>query len=320
LAVGWFWFLGTLVPVIGIVQIGAQSMADRYTYFPYIGLFVAIVWGIADLAERLRIPQRAVAAIGLAIVLVLGAVAWKQTGYWKDSQTLFTRTLAVTGPNVIAEYTLGQALQLSDPDRALPHLRRSIELTHATLLKHPAAGAPVWYSQAHVAAGTAQLMKARSVPTAAERLRLIDAATTDLNEALRIDPDAAHARTNLELAQTMRARIENVVAQVATQRNAQLDAQYNVFLNGGTTLSQQGKIAEAVAEFRKAVQLAPASPEARIYLALGLLQSNQLKEGAAELREAKKLDAAKANEFVTKALRLAPDAGNLDRLIAQAER
>jgi tetratricopeptide (TPR) repeat protein len=320
LAVGWFWFLGTLVPVIGIVQIGAQSMADRYTYFPYIGLFLAIVWGVSDLAERARIPQRAVAVIGIVIVVALSAVAWKQTGYWKDSETLFTRTLAVTGPNVIAEYTLGQALQLSDPDRALPHLRRCIELTRETLRQHRAAGAPVWYSQAYVAAGTALLMKSRKVPTAAERLRLIDAATNDLNEALRIDPDAAHARTNLELAATMRARIESVVSQVATQKNAELDAQYNALLNGGTALSQQGRIAEAVAEFRKAVQLAPASPEAHIYLALGLLQSNQMKDGAAELREAKKLDAAKANDYVTKALRLAPDAGNLDRLIAQAER
>lgn len=320
LAVGWFWFLGTLVPVIGIVQIGSQSMADRYTYFPYIGLFVAIVWGVADLAERARIPQRAVAGLGIAIVIVLAAVAWKQTGYWKDSETLFTRTLAVTGPNVIAEYTLGQALQLSDPDRALEHLHKCIDLTQQSLREHPNAGAPTWYPQAHVASGTALLMKARKVPTAAERLRLIDAATAELNEALRIDPDAPHARPNLELAATMRSRIESVVSQVATQQTAALDAQYNALLNGGTALSQQGRIPEAVEQFRKAVQLAPASPEAHIYLALGLLQSNRLKEGAAELREAKKIDAAKANDFVTKALRLPPDAGNLDRLIAQAER
>src|SRR5207253_9775930 len=144
------------------------------TYFPYIGLFIAIVWGTCVLAARVRIPQRAVAAIGIAAVAVLGAVAWKQAGYWKDSETLFTRTLAVTGPNVIAEYTLGQALQLSDPDRALLHLRRCIELTRETLREHPTAGAPVWYPQAHVAAGTALLMKSRSVPTAAERLLLID--------------------------------------------------------------------------------------------------------------------------------------------------
>jgi tetratricopeptide (TPR) repeat protein len=320
LAVGWFWFLGTLVPVIGIVQIGSQSMADRYTYFPYIGLFLAIVWGVADVARRVRIPERPFAASGVAIVALLACVAWKQTGYWKDSETLFARALAVTGPNVIAEYTLGQALQLTEPDRALTHLRKCIDLTRAALQEHPGAGSPVWYPQAHVAAGTALLMKARTAPTAAERLRLIDDATRNLNEALRIDPDAAHARPNLELASTMRAQIESVVAKVATQRNAELDARYNAFLNGGTALSQQGKIREAVEEFRKAVQLAPASPEARIYLALGLLQANELRDGAAELREAKKLDGALANDFVTKALRLAPDPGNLDRLIAQAER
>jgi len=320
LAIGWFWFLGTLLPVIGVVQIGAQSMADRYTYFPYVGLFIAIIWGVADLARRFHVPERAAAAFGIAVVVLLGGLAWKQAGYWRDAETLFTHTLAVTGPNVIAEYTLGQALQLSDPDRALPHLRRSIELTRETLRHHPSAGAPPWYSQSHVAAATALLTKARTAPTAADRLRLIDAATADLIEALRIDPEAPHAKPNLELAARMHDRIAKAVAQVASTQNAALDTQYNALLNGGTALSQQGKTREAVAEFRKAVQLAPASPEARVYLALGLLQAKELAEGARELRVAKKLDAAKANEYVTKALRLANDSGNLDRLIAQVER
>jgi tetratricopeptide (TPR) repeat protein len=320
LLVGWLWFLGTLVPVIGIVQIGAQSMADRYTYFPYIGLFLAIVWGAADVAQRLRLPERIGAAAGAVAVVALACVAWRQTGYWKDSETLFTHTLAVTGPNVIAEYTLGQALQISDPDRALPHLRRAIELTRETLQQNPAAGAPPWYAQSHVASGTALLMKARTAPTAADRLRLIDAATAELDEALRIDPEAPHAKPNLALAATMRSRLETAVQQVSQQRTAALDDQYNALLNGGTVLSQQGKIREAVEEFRKAVALVPTSSEARIYLALGLLQAHELRQGAEQLHEAKTLDATKANDYVTKALRLPPDPGNLDRLIAQVER
>src|SRR5258708_12036970 len=76
-AVGWLWYLGTLVPVIGLVQVGSQSMADRYTYFPYIGLFIVLVWGVVDLAGRAGVPQRGLAACGIALVPVFGSVAWK---------------------------------------------------------------------------------------------------------------------------------------------------------------------------------------------------------------------------------------------------
>src|SRR5208283_868752 len=90
LTFGWFWYVGTLVPVIGLVQVGEQSMADRYTYIPYIGLFVAIVWGVADLLERFRMPRRmAAASCTLAMVVILGSwISWTnhQVQTWRDVQ------------------------------------------------------------------------------------------------------------------------------------------------------------------------------------------------------------------------------------------
>lgn len=99
LAQGWFWFLGTFVPVIGFVQIGGQSLADRYTYVPYFGLFVMIVWGFGELFEKFKVDKKAFAAIWAIIILTFGGLAFQQTTYWKNSETLYTRSLELTENN-----------------------------------------------------------------------------------------------------------------------------------------------------------------------------------------------------------------------------
>ena len=107
LLVGWLWFLGTLVPVIGLVQVGRQAMADRYTYLPSIGLFMAIVWGIAALARERRVVIVAASAVVIAL-LAIGT--WMQTGYWRDSVALYRHALAVTRGNYVAHVGLAKAL------------------------------------------------------------------------------------------------------------------------------------------------------------------------------------------------------------------
>jgi tetratricopeptide (TPR) repeat protein len=291
LLVGWLWFIGTLIPVIGIVQIGTQAIADRYTYFPYIGLFIAIVWGLRSLmAERILLTTASI------VIVLLAAVSFRQVGYWKNTETLFRHTLRVTPPNVLAEYTLGQALQLTQPDRAIFHLRRSIELR-----QHDLVALPEVEAQAYVGLGTAILMKARPLPAGAQRDAIVDEAVAQFNHALAIDPNAEHAKNNLAVADQMRSQ-----------------TMLNALLNNGTALSQQRKVDEAITEFRKAVALAPGSVEAHVYLALSLLLAKQNAEGVVELRNAKALDAMKANEFVTKAMQLPARADNLDRLIASS--
>ena len=304
LAIGWLWFLGTLVPVIGIIAIGNQSMADRYTYFSYIGLFIAITFGALDLARRLRIPDSALATIAGIAVAVYAVIAMHQLRYWKDSETLFTHTLAVTRDNSVAEYLLGQTLEAAKPDQAIPHLRRAIALTEPTL-KLEDATAPDWYPQAYVGIGTAVLMKARPMPQSPARDALIRDAIANYRQALAIDPNAPHAKNNIG---------------VATQMLPPLQADYDEYLNNGTALSQQGRYDEAIGEFRRAVAIFPSSTEARIYLGLGLLQANKKEEGVAELRAAKAIDARQANELLTKALHLPGNVGNLDGFIEQAAR
>jgi tetratricopeptide (TPR) repeat protein len=189
---GWFWFLGTLVPVIGIVQIGTQSIADRYTYFSFVGLSIAAVWS----AMQLRIPARVLATVAAVIVLIFAALGYRQVGYWRSSEALFEHTIDITPPNALAEYSLGQTLEMTAPDRALNHLRRAIQLVESAR-----GGSPMWHAQAYVGAGTALMMKARPLPIGGERSALIEEAVAQFEHALRLDKDAPHARNNIALAQ-----------------------------------------------------------------------------------------------------------------------
>lgn len=295
LIAGWLWFLGTLVPVIGIVQIGAASMADRYTYFPSIGLFIAIVWSVAAL-----FPARVAALAGVVIVAIFAALAAIQTSHWKNTDTLFTHTLAVTGPNPVGEYILGQSIETDDPDRAIVHLRRAIDLTEAALRATPDAPKPDQYAQSYVGIGTALLTKASATNDASEKARLATEAEQQYATALQIDPNADNAKRNLALARKL-------IPQLDPDR----------FIDAGVAFAQQKKYPEAIAEYRKAVAAAPALVGPHVYLGIGFAQAGQNAEAITELRAAKKIDAARANRFVTGILRLQQSPDNLDRLLLQ---
>ena len=122
LPVGWLWFLGTSVPMIGLVQVSRQAMADRYAYLTFIGLFIMAAWGVADLAQRLRIPARALQAASVAVLLALSVVSYRQIGYWADNMTLWTHALDVTSGNYMANNIVGSLLMdQGHMDEALAH-------------------------------------------------------------------------------------------------------------------------------------------------------------------------------------------------------
>jgi hypothetical protein len=146
LLVGWLWFLGTLVPMIGLVQVGDQGMADRYAYLPFIGLFIMICWGIADLVsepikdsserrqlgESKSVSRIALALVSIAILLALAVVTHFQIAYWKDDVTLWSHAVRVTTGNHEAETYLGQALvRRENPDAAIPHFQNAIAMFSA---------------------------------------------------------------------------------------------------------------------------------------------------------------------------------------------
>jgi protein O-mannosyl-transferase len=126
LFVGWFWFLGTLIPMIGLVQVGIQAMADRYAYIPLLGIFVIVTWGAADLIKRWHVPAAATAVGIAAILLTLGFALHRQAGFWTDNVTLWKHTLEITKGNFIAEDNLATALVAQGAmEEAQPHLQRA---------------------------------------------------------------------------------------------------------------------------------------------------------------------------------------------------
>lgn len=124
--VGWFWFVGTLVPMIGLVQVGNQAMADRYGYLPFIGLFVMATWGVAEAAEACAIARTRLLVAASICILALTVVTHRQLGFWKANVTLWSHAVEVTPPNFIAEDNLGGALlEAGRIDEAIPHFRKA---------------------------------------------------------------------------------------------------------------------------------------------------------------------------------------------------
>src|SRR5262249_45720118 len=129
LIVGWLWFLGTLVPVIGLIQVGAQTMADRYFYIPSIGLFIAIVFGLADIAETRRVAPWLSAAVANVVLLVLATLTNAQIHRWSDSFTLFKHALTVAPPSVVIEDCLGLAMHKNGQlDEAVAHFEKALQM------------------------------------------------------------------------------------------------------------------------------------------------------------------------------------------------
>jgi tetratricopeptide (TPR) repeat protein len=129
LVIGWLWYLGTLVPVIGLVQVGDQAMADRYAYVPLLGIFLMLVFGLADLADASQIKNRPRAVVSAVCLVILIVLAWRQIGYWRSNQALWAHTVEATGDNVYAEINLGATLlQAGRADLALPHFENAARI------------------------------------------------------------------------------------------------------------------------------------------------------------------------------------------------
>jgi tetratricopeptide (TPR) repeat protein len=129
LLVGWLWFVGMLVPVIGLAQGGPQAWADRFSYWPHIGLFVAVAWGLGELADRVRVPRRAWAAAGALVLVALAALTWAQLGHWRNSTALWERAVAVTKDNDRAhQFLSGCYRQQGRLEEAERHLSEAVRI------------------------------------------------------------------------------------------------------------------------------------------------------------------------------------------------
>ncbi len=248
LAVGWLWYLGTLVPVLGLVQVGMQGHADRYTYLPVIGLLIATVWGLADLLAAQRRAQR-VAAVGAVLVLVaLGVVTARQVALWKDTRTLFTHARRVTGESVVVEQVLGSAFE-ADSQRveAIRHLRRAVELDPN-------------YVRSRVNLGIVLVRDGQ-----------IDEAVRQFRRVLELQPMNPDALFNLGLAVQGQGGLAE--AETLYRRAAQRpgDSRALALRQLGIVVVLQGRAEEGLELMRQATALAPGGPGPHVLLAGALL-------------------------------------------------
>jgi tetratricopeptide (TPR) repeat protein len=211
LLIGWLWYLGTLVPAIGIVQVGTQAMADRYTYLPLIGLFIALVWAIGDLLERWKQARVPAFVAGGAAVLACIAVSRVQVGYWQGSPTLWKHALDVTTDNYAAHTYYGNALASQGKiDDAIGEYREALRIRADYPEAHNNLG-PALAGQGKLSEAIAHFREAiRLRPNYADAYSNLgvalasegkwDLALAEYDTALRYDPDHARARANRQLA------------------------------------------------------------------------------------------------------------------------
>jgi len=287
LTVGWLWFLVTLFPVIGIVQVGAQSMADRYMYLPLVGLSVALVWGVGELvqahAARLR---TAVAGLALAWIGALAALAFVQAGYWRDGVTLFERTLALTRRNAMAENNLGAAYfrrdRPGDLERSVIHYAEAVRLNPRYVVAlNNLAGALAKLGRTEEAIARwniAVRVKPDHVPSlcnlagALFRIGNLDEAIRRCSEALRVDPDAACAHYNLGMAYLRQGNLEGAGEHLAATLRIE-PRSVDALVNLGVVRTRQGRSDEGIVLFRRVLQIDPAHAGARHNLERALRRS-----------------------------------------------
>jgi len=236
LLTGWLWFLGTLVPVIGLVQVGDQAMADRYAYIPLVGIFIMIAWRIADLADSKQIGLVVRVIPAACVLLALSFATNRQLGYWSSNYDLWTHAVAVTGRNFIAQDNLGGALLwLGKTDEAYLHFQAAAEINPLDPMSRSNLGA---YLQEHGHMAEA-IEKYNRVITLTSDPGLLAATYANLGAAYRKLGEDEKARTSYDQALQLNPN------------------QYNVYLGLGELLEKQSRLDDAISNYSKAVELRP---------------------------------------------------------------
>ena len=267
LTVGWCWYVGTLVPVIGLVQVGAQAMADRYTYVPLIGVFIMLGWGVPALTQGWRFRRAGLATAALVVLPALMVRAHGQVRHWENSVSLFEHALEAAANNYIAHNNLGMALaeegkhaeamqQYLLASEANPNFAKAhFNLGAASYEKGRAAEAVVHYVRAlHLDPDWREAHY--NVGIALASLGQLDEAVHHYVEAVRIDPRDARSLNNLANVLVKQGKMDEAIRRYSEALQADPDdaAAHN---NLGATLASQRRFGEAILHFRRALELEP---------------------------------------------------------------
>jgi tetratricopeptide (TPR) repeat protein len=309
LPVGWLWFSGMLVPVIGLVEVGSHARADRYTYLSQIGLSIALAWTVWTIYRSRQTRQAArwrrwtLAAVSGAAILLLAAVAWRQTSYWRNAETLWTHTLSCTQQNPMAHYGLAViCFGQGKVDEATTHLRAALAagwttsnmlaMSHFSLGECLTAQGKTEEALAHYEEAVRIFPKdARyhlGLATALARASELDRAIIEWHEAIRLAPYLLLARLDLADVLLAKGDTSEAIAQCREVLGREPDsAQATVTL--ATALAADGRVEAAIAEFERAVKLDPRNGQAHFRLGLALYDLGRSQIALTHLNEAIRL-------------------------------
>jgi protein O-mannosyl-transferase len=262
LMVGWLWFVISLVPVIGLVQSGAQSMADRYTYVPYIGLFVMAAWRLRSLVLRWPVTAWVIRAAATLVIVAMGIGAWRQTGCWRDSLSLFTQAIEVTGQNYIAYNGRGlYYLRRDEMAQAMKDLDTAISLK---------PDFPDTYNNRGVAWG---------------KLGKWQEAMADLDRAIEVKSDYAEAYSNRGVVYEKLGRWDEAIGDF--KRSIEIRPEYaKAHVNLGYAYSTVGQWPEAIEAYKNAVRIRPDDRESYCNLAVAYTHAGENDKAAEAYRRA----------------------------------
>jgi len=328
LLMGWLWFVGTLVPVIGLVQVGQQSMADRYTYVPLIGIFIFVTWGACELTKHWPafFVSSAFSVIASAIIFSCVVLTRAQIHWWKDSETLFRHAIAITENNALAHNNLGVALEAEGRfSEAIEEYKKALDLSPDNAHARCNLGSAL-DRQGHTDEAISQFLASTKVDAgyadAYDDLgRMLnkkgrpDEAVAQFQKALRLNQDNPGTYYNLGHSLDMLGRYDEAISQF--QQALKLDPDSaDAHGNLGMTLSHKGLWGAAIQELQTAVKLNPSDEDIRYNLGNALLRNGQLGEAIAQFQAALKLkpdDAAAFNNLGT----VLYQAKRLDEAIAE---
>jgi protein O-mannosyl-transferase len=255
LPVGWFWYLGTLVPVIGIIQVGGQAYADRYTYIPMTGLFIAVVWLVPQLVSNWKHKKEVLCFLSFIVVLGLSICTYIQQQYWRDTITLFEHALSVTENNYVAHYVI------ADPLRTKGRLKEAVD----------------HYSQSLRIQPNGRYRALNGMGLALIDLGEFDEAIKNLKMALNIKPDSYEVHTNLGIALSKKGRFDEAIAEFREAlRHSDTPRLHSNF---AYALQQKGEKDAAIEEYNKALAAAPS--DELVHYAVGILLAGQGKNDQA---------------------------------------
>jgi tetratricopeptide (TPR) repeat protein len=284
-ATGWFWFVGMLVPVIGLVQVGNQSMADRYTYLPLIGIFMIAAWGLAAMCTSWRLPKPVAGILAIVLLTVCGLRTRDQIGYWQNSGTLFRHTLSVTENNFVACNNLGTWLSKNgEVTQAMDWFRQSLQIQPNNPdalynLGNAFARQGDWdeaignYRRAlQMAPDQADILNNLGFALATKK-QFADAIAC-FEAALKLNPDSASTHNNLAAVLFNEHRLDEAVQHYRESLRITPDDP-RICINLGDTLVRLGKPAEAISCYQTALRFKPGDPQIQAKLqALGVPSSN----------------------------------------------